>query len=585
MDGQDGSPGAPGQDGASPEVTVTNITGGHRVTITDADHPGGQSFDVMDGQDGSPGAPGQDGTSPEVTVTNITGGHRVTITDADHPAGQTFDVMDGQDGSPGAPGQDGTSPEVTVTNITGGHRVTITDADHPTGQTFDVMDGATGPAGPGVPDSGATGQMLGKKSGTDQDTKWLAPYIPYAQVDNTSTSTAFTASLPAVTEYFHGLKICLKNGVVTSAAGFTININNLGAKPVYSNMSPATAETTLFKSDYTMEFIYDETRVAGGCWVMYRGYNSDTNTIGYQIRTNKMSLPMESITYRYRLLFTSKDGQGFVPANNSTSTNATSARTPCQDKIDPFGMIAYYGTTASVAAGSRPSVSYLWEQYEVTIGYSFIVSLTAWKPVYLKCAPQTDGSAIIDSSTPIVQDLPSTADGKIYIFLGVATAATTFELTLEHPVYCYKDGAVRQWTNAATPTKADIGLGNVDNVQQYSASNPPPYPVTSVNGQTGAVTTPSPTVTITTNAADPLTLTLDPCPVTYAFGEKAELDLTVTATTQYHFSFSCPSGAATVLTMTGVTGIAGDTLAAGKTYEVDIWDGIALIMEVEATAP
>ena len=39
-----------------------------------------------------------------------------------------------------------------------------------------------------------------------------------------------------------------------------------------------------------------------------------------------------------------------------------------------------------------------------------------------------------------------------------------------------------------TLSAADIGLGNVDNVKQYSASNPPPYPVTSVNGQTGAVT-------------------------------------------------------------------------------------------------
>ena len=35
--------------------------------------------------------------------------------------------------------------------------------------------------------------------------------------------------------------------------------------------------------------------------------------------------------------------------------------------------------------------------------------------------------------------------------------------------------------------KSDIGLGNVDNVKQYSASNPPPYPVTSVNGHTGDV--------------------------------------------------------------------------------------------------
>lgn len=39
-----------------------------------------------------------------------------------------------------------------------------------------------------------------------------------------------------------------------------------------------------------------------------------------------------------------------------------------------------------------------------------------------------------------------------------------------------------------TVSKSDVGLGNVDNVKQYSESNPPPYPVTSVNGQTGAVT-------------------------------------------------------------------------------------------------
>lgn len=39
-----------------------------------------------------------------------------------------------------------------------------------------------------------------------------------------------------------------------------------------------------------------------------------------------------------------------------------------------------------------------------------------------------------------------------------------------------------------TYTKSEVGLGSVDNVKQYSASNPPPYPVTSVNGKTGAVT-------------------------------------------------------------------------------------------------
>lgn len=39
-----------------------------------------------------------------------------------------------------------------------------------------------------------------------------------------------------------------------------------------------------------------------------------------------------------------------------------------------------------------------------------------------------------------------------------------------------------------TPTKQEIGLENVTNEKQYSVSNPPPYPVSQVNGKTGSVT-------------------------------------------------------------------------------------------------
>lgn len=50
--------------------------------------------------------------------------------------------------------------------------------------------------------------------------------------------------------------------------------------------------------------------------------------------------------------------------------------------------------------------------------------------------------------------------------------------------------SIPAWAKASSkPTynKSEVGLSNVDNVKQYSASNPPPYPVTSVNGKTGAV--------------------------------------------------------------------------------------------------
>ena len=42
-------------------------------------------------------------------------------------------------------------------------------------------------------------------------------------------------------------------------------------------------------------------------------------------------------------------------------------------------------------------------------------------------------------------------------------------------------------SNPHNVTKTQVGLSNVDNVKQYSASNPPPYPVTKVNGYTGEV--------------------------------------------------------------------------------------------------
>lgn len=45
--GERGERGLTGQDGISPTVSITPITGGHRITITDAD--GEHSADVMDG--------------------------------------------------------------------------------------------------------------------------------------------------------------------------------------------------------------------------------------------------------------------------------------------------------------------------------------------------------------------------------------------------------------------------------------------------------------------------------------------------------------------------------------------------------
>ena len=67
------------------------------------------------------------------------------------------------------------------------------------------------------------------------------------------------------------------------------------------------------------------------------------------------------------------------------------------------------------------------------------------------------------------------------------TTANTALSTKPSKIAVIDDG----WIYSRTPKqiKNDIGLNNVDNIKQYSATNPPPYPVTSVNGQTGEVKT------------------------------------------------------------------------------------------------
>ncbi len=282
--------------------------------------------------------------------------------------------------------------------------------------------------------------------------------IHYAEVDNTSTATAFTVSIPGITSYYDGLTVMLKNGVVTSASGFTININDLGAKASYNNMTTGnpvtptepTRDTTIFNINYTMLFVYSSTIVEGGAWICYRGYDANTNTIGYQLRTNSYSLPASDKFYRYRLLFASADNTKFVPANTSSSTNATSSRTTNTRPINPFGPIEYYGSTTAVDANAKPGVALLWQQYTLSLGYSFnntgaALVMTTSKPVYLKCTPQADGSAVMDYFT---QALPSTEDGKIYILLGYAYSATNIELIANHPVYYYKNSGIRLWTGA-----------------------------------------------------------------------------------------------------------------------------------------
>ena len=169
-DGQDGSPGADGKDGEDgTSVTVTNVSesnvdgGTNVVTFSDGKKlnikNGSKGSDGAPGADGSPGAAGKDGVSPTIAVSAITGGNRLTITDAN--GSRNVDVMNGKDGKDGADGSDG-SPGATGPAGRGVQSMTYNSSTNK--WTVAFTDGTTSSVtGPAIPDVSA---YMPKSGGT-----------------------------------------------------------------------------------------------------------------------------------------------------------------------------------------------------------------------------------------------------------------------------------------------------------------------------------------------------------------------------------------------------------------------------------
>ena len=291
--------------------------------------------------------------------------------------------------------------------------------------------------------------------------------IPFGQVDSTSTNTAFTAQVDGITELRDGVCVWLRNGVVNSTTGCTLDINGLGAKPMYSSISSNSRITTHFNAGYTILFVYNSTRVEGGCWDFVVGYDTNNNDTAWVVRrsggqyTNKETLYPSVICFKY-------SETELLPVSR-TSTIQTSKELTTLD-FDPFGdIVVYIGTTAQV--GTLLDMAHVWLQRAIDIRYSFnVTNLTESKSVYAKCVPVVNngiitGRVTLETTQPCVQELPNSEDGFVYIFLGRMQTSATLQLSITHPIYYYKDGAIRQWTNQDT-TALKLGTSTIGGTTQ-----------------------------------------------------------------------------------------------------------------------
>jgi len=277
--------------------------------------------------------------------------------------------------------------------------------------------------------------------------------IPFGTTDFDSTSTAFKATVEGITELRSGVTCYILNTKVTSASGCTLNVNGLGAKPMYSTTAVATRVTTAFAVNYTWLLIYNEQRVSGGCWDLVYTYNSNTTYSSFANLTHGNAMyKAKSIVYRYQMLF-QMDGDYVTPLNNVSNTTGTSKTMLTDVEFDPFGEIFYYNTTTAVDPEARPSVSYCqYANSAVDLRYTFNCgsTLTSYAPVYLKVSPQANGKVKI--ATPAwTQTLPSTNDGYWYIFLGRTYSAYQMALYPDHPVYKHDGTSLIQVLNPQWP--------------------------------------------------------------------------------------------------------------------------------------
>ena len=194
---------------------------------------------------------------------------------------------------------------------------------------------------------------------------------------------------------------------------------------------------------------------------------------------------------------------------------------------------------------------------------------------------QINGTSIVNQG---VANIPIVTNGVF----GLSTAQDTYGLTVITPGILGTSKATDLQTKQGSHNYKPIVPANEHLAVFYGLSKIAGYNLSGVTVTPGtypqeAINSILTMLGVYTSILSPAgnTHTLLPCPFTYAFGEKSELTVTVTATTEYYFSFSSPAGTACDLTINGITGTAGDEVEAGKYYEVSVWNGIAMIHNVE----
>jgi hypothetical protein len=349
-------------------------------------------------------------------------------------------IQNGQDGEEGPQGPPG--PVTLVEAIIDGSA--IPDVTSVNGKVGDVVLDSTDVGAIAAPLSATNGDVL-----TYNGSAWTAAapggggsgpaVIPKGALDGTSTATVMTATIPGITALSDGVCVWLTNGVATSAAGVTLNINSLGAKPIYASQSAATAITTQFNVNYTALLIYNSTRVTGGCWDYVYGYETNTTytpvKLGFGYTTCSTAEATAAKTAALSSYTLTTGGIVSVKFANAVGAGATL-------NINSKGAKAIYYQGSAITAGvikAGDTATFIYSTYyhlisidrqvtktsELTNDSGFLTSYTETDPTVPSWAKQSSKPTYTASEIGAIAAPSSPATGAFLVWDGSAWTAQT----------------------------------------------------------------------------------------------------------------------------------------------------------------
>lgn len=228
----------------------------------------------------------------------------------------------------------------------------------------------------------------------------------------------------------------------------------------YSDLTNKPSYTATITSSNTGAYEIGSTNINGSNVSIY-GVDKQGKIIG----TNETLYTAIDTGYRYRIWLETSGGK-LMPVNTSSSTSATANKSSYMNTRDFYlnGRIFYCNVNGTTNANATFDANTCYQQVDLTLGFSFnntgsALSLTVNEPVYMIAEDRGNGMGRL-TSPYFTQTLPSSADNKLYIYLGHSISETTIELSLNHPIYEYKGSSIRLFREYYTSSEIDSLIGS-----------------------------------------------------------------------------------------------------------------------------